>query len=78
MGGHPRQAVIGDLSAGPFMASIGIRSLVLSAKALERRGGKMVLLNPDPNVRSVLATASIDQLIPVCDSVEEALAKVAS
>jgi len=30
------------------------------------------------NVRSVLATASIDQLIPVCDSVEEALAKFAS
>jgi anti-anti-sigma factor len=73
----PRMAIVVDMSAVPFMSSIGIRALVMNAKAVARRGGRMVLLQPEPNVRNVLSSAAIDRLIPVCDTLDEALAQVA-
>lgn len=72
----PRLAIIVDMSAVPFMSSIGIRSLLMNAKAVGRRGGKFVVLNPNENVRSVLVSAAIDQLIPICGGLDEAVAKV--
>ena len=77
MTASPRMAIIVDMSAVPFMSSIGIRALLLNAKAVEQRGGKFALLNPDQNVRSVLASSGIDQLIPICEGLDEAIAKVA-
>lgn len=73
----PRMAIIVDMSAVPFMSSIGIRALMMNAKAVGRRGGRFVILNPDPNVRSVLKSSSIDLLIPICDDLDEAIARVA-
>jgi len=69
--------VIVDLSRVTFLASLGIRTLVSNAKALKLRGGRMVLLGPDPVVRKVLALAGIDQVIPVCDDLAAARAAVA-
>ena len=43
--------VLVDLSDVPFIASLGIRTLVVGAKAAANNGGKMVLLNPQPNVK---------------------------
>ena len=60
-----RQAIIVDLSAVDFLISLGIRVLVVGAKAVKNKGGKLVLLSPSENVRAVLRTASIEQLIPV-------------
>jgi len=71
-------AVIVDLSAVEFLASIGIRTLILSAKALQGRGGKMALLEPTPAVRKVLEMAGVDALIPVFDSLDSARAAVAA
>ncbi len=39
--------VIVDLSEVNFLASIGIRLLMLTAKSINRRGGKMVILKSD-------------------------------
>ena len=39
-----------------FIASIGIRHLVLAAKALARSSCKLVLLDPNPLVTGVLIT----------------------
>ena len=72
-----QRAVIVDMSAVDFLASIGIRTLLLVAKAISRRGGKMVLLNPDANVSNVLEMAGIYTLIPICRSVDEARSAVA-
>lgn len=55
-----------DLSAVDFLASIGIRSLVSTAKAVQKRGGKLVLLGPGEGVSRVLSMAGIDTIIPVC------------
>jgi len=78
MTASPRKAIIVDVSGVQFMSSIGLRALLLNAKAVAKRGGKLVLLNPDSNVRSVLASSGIDQLIPICTGLEEAKVKVAS
>lgn len=71
-----QKAVIVDMAAVSFLASIGIRTLLLTAKAVSGRGGKIALLNPDANVTNVLEMAGIDSLIPVCRSLDEARATV--
>src|SRR5262245_60032049 len=71
-----QRSVIVDMNAVVFLASVGIRTLVLVAKAVSRRGGKIVLLNPDTNVTKVLETARIDDLIPIHRSLDEALRAV--
>ena len=65
-----------DLAGVDFLASIGVATLVRNAKTAKLRGGKMVLLHPQPNVAKVLAATRIDQVIPVCYELDEALALV--
>ena len=67
-----QKAVIVDMGAVNFLASIGIRTLLLAAKAIHNRGGKMALLNPEAAVQRVLEVAGIDTLIPICRSLEDA------
>ena len=69
-----RAAVIVDLSRVSFLASIGMRTLLSSAKALSQKGGRMVILNPQPMVASALATAGIDTLVPVFPDLDAARA----
>lgn len=78
MTASPRMSIIVDMADVPFMSSIGIRALLINAKAVNKRGGKFVLLNPEQNVEKVLVTSGIDQIIPICHSQEEATSKVAA
>jgi anti-anti-sigma factor len=64
--------VLVDLSEVDFLASIGMRMLISNARALERRGSKMVLLKPTPLVKEALVTAGFDQIIPISDDFDEA------
>ena len=61
-----------DLSDVEFLASIGIRLLTLTAKSVASRGGKMVLLNPNPDVLHVLDVTGIQAIIPVYSNFESA------
>jgi len=67
--------VLVDLSDVPFIASLGIRTLVVGAKATANNGGKMVLLNPQPNVEQVLRTTHVDTVMPIIHEAGE-IAKV--
>ena len=60
-----KKNVLVDLSEVPFIASLGIRTLVIGAKATSNNGGKMVLLNPQPNVEQVLRTTRVDTIMPI-------------
>jgi anti-anti-sigma factor len=71
-----KRAIIVDLSGVDFLASLGIRVLVMGAKAVRNKGGKVVLFSPGENVSSVLKTAGIDQLIPVMFDRSAAIAAV--
>lgn len=66
--------VIVDLGKVSFVASVGIRMLVAGTRTQTRMGGKMVMMGPDEVTRKILFTTGIDQLVPVRDSLDEALA----
>ena len=66
-----------DMSEVNFLASIGIRSLVMATKSLHLRNGQMVILNPQEVVAKVLTTAAIDKIIPVFEDEDAALAALA-
>jgi anti-sigma B factor antagonist len=62
----PKKGVVVDLSSVKFLASIGIRAIITSAKAVQQRGGKMVLVVAGGStVMMSLEATGIDQLIPV-------------
>ena len=63
---HPKLAL--DLSGVPYMASMGLRLLMAAAKNLEKRGGRLVVVNPTPDVEGVLAVAGLEKPLRVCVS----------
>jgi anti-sigma B factor antagonist len=71
-----RRAVVVDLSQVDFLASLGIRVLVLGARAVKNKGGKLVILSPNEGVRSVLSAARTDTLIPIFPDRATAVAAV--
>jgi anti-anti-sigma factor len=65
--------VVVDMTAVSFLASIGIRSIISNAKALQQRGGKMVLLVADDStVQKTLEITGIADLIPMFTDAGEA------
>lgn len=72
-----KAAVLVDMSNVSFLASIGIRTLLSSAKAVSARGGSMVLYQPQQMVRDVLDTSGVASLIPVLDDLDTAKARLA-
>lgn len=73
-----RAFLVVDLTFIEFIASLGVATLVRTAKAASLRKGKLVLLNPQPNVAKVLAATRVDQVVPVCANLDEAFACVLS
>ena len=63
-----------DLSAVNFLASYAIRVLLVGAKIVNSKGGKLVILCPETNVAKVLKTAGMDSLIPIHPSENAAAA----
>ena len=68
------RGVVVDLAGVSFLASIGIRTLLLGAKAVQRRGGHFVLLNPVDQVERVLDTMGVIDLMPIYRDNEAAVA----
>ncbi len=60
-----RKKVVVDLSGVSFLASIGLRTIIMSAKAITAESGKIVLLAPQAGVQKVLQISGIDKLIPI-------------
>ena len=60
-----RRAIVVDLSQVDFLASLGIRVLMHGARTAKNKGGKLVILSPSEGVRSVLAAAQTETLIPI-------------
>ena len=67
-----RVRVVVDLSEVDFLASIGIRLLLLTAKSVASRGGKLILLNPNLEVHNVLEVTGIPAVIPIYSHLESA------
>ena len=63
-----------DLEKVSFLGSMGLRSIVLPARAVNSRGGKVVLYAPTEMVALVLKTAGIDSLLPIHHDLATAIA----
>ena len=75
--GGQKKLVMVDLSGVDFMASIGIRTLVKTARALSARGGKLVVFGANEACRKVFAATGVEDIVPVLDDEAEALAALA-
>lgn len=66
-----------DMSNVTFLASLGIRTLVMSCKTLTAKGGNLVLLGLQPGVEKVLKTSGLNTMIPIVSDIgaAEALLK---
>lgn len=71
-------AVLVDLSGVSFIASMGIRLLIASARGLHAKGGQMVLFGAQPMVHTVLDQAALDQIIPLAATQQEALERLSA
>ena len=65
--------VLLNMNGVEFMSSIGVRLLLVSAKALEQRAGKMALLVTQQGVYKVLEMSGVLTLIPTFDNREDAV-----
>jgi anti-sigma B factor antagonist len=72
-----RHNLVIDMIGVDFVASIGVRQLVLAAKAVARGAGRLVLLSPKPLVADVLETSGLLDLLPIVRSEDEARAAFA-
>jgi len=63
-----------DLRNVSFIGSMGLRSIVIPAKNVHRRGGKVVLFGPVPFVEEALKASKIDEVIPIFHDLEAAVA----
>ncbi len=60
-----KKHVVVDLAEVDYLASLGIRTLVVGAKSAAGLGGKLVVLAPQRNVEKVLRESNIDTIIPI-------------
>jgi anti-anti-sigma factor len=66
-----------DLTQVTFLASMGIRMLITTTKALSRKGSKLVMYGATPGVKDVIETAELTEIIPLAATESEAMGLVA-
>jgi anti-sigma B factor antagonist len=66
------KAMIVDLSKVSFLASLGVRTLMLSAKALIRRGRELLVCGANENVEKVLRGTGFNEIAGLYPDYESA------
>ena len=69
-----RGNIVVDMSGVGFIASTGIRQLVMAARTAAGGSGKLVLLDPSPMVTAILITLGLEDVLPIVRSEDEARA----
>jgi anti-anti-sigma factor len=57
------QSLVVDLTKVSFIASLGVRTLMVSAKTLIRRGADMAVCGANENVEKVLRSTGFDEIV---------------
>lgn len=73
--GSQRKLIV-DLAEVEFVASLGLRLLIVGARTVQRKGGKMVLLRPPIAVEAVLISSGTDNVVPIWRTLEDAISAV--
>ena len=66
------QSLVLDLAALEYISSAGIRSIFKARKALSPHGGKVLLVNPQPQIQKVLDMVKAVPLNEIFSSTAEA------
>lgn len=69
------RAVVVDLGEVEFLASMGLRTLIMGAKAMHKKSGRMILYRPTPIVEEVLVTSGTGAMIPILHDFAQAEAQ---
>jgi anti-sigma B factor antagonist len=59
------KAMVVDLTKVSFIASLGVRTLMVSAKTLIPRGTDMAVCGANENVEKVLRSTGFDEIVPL-------------
>jgi anti-sigma B factor antagonist len=62
-----------DLSAVDFLASMGIRMLVMTARSMKQKKAQMIVFGAQPLVQESLDNVSLNSIVPVVASESEAM-----
>jgi len=68
------RVVVLDLGDLDFVESSGLGGVIAAYLKCRKRGGEFRIAAPQPNIRRVLKITRLDQLFPIFDTVEAALA----
>jgi anti-anti-sigma factor len=68
----PRQLIL-DLSRLEFISSEGLGAIIAAHVRCRRHQGQMALAAPPPQIRHLLSLTHLNRLLPIQDSVEEAM-----
>ena len=71
-----RQTLVVDLSQGGFVDSAGRGSLIGAMRAARLAGGDLRIANPSEQATMLLSLTSLDQVLTICPTIEEALRDV--
>jgi anti-anti-sigma factor len=63
--------VLIEMSEVSFIGSLGMRTLIMTAKAVHQRGGKTAILKPQALVREALVLAGFDKIMPIYDDFQD-------
>lgn len=73
-----KSSVVLDLDGMTFANSTTIAYLITAQKRVGAMGGRLILARPRDFIRKTLATLGLDSVLPVAESVDEALAALKS
>jgi anti-anti-sigma factor len=63
-----------DLSEVEFLASLGVRMLISTARALSNKGATLVMFGATPAVADTIETMGFAEIVPLADSEADAIA----
>lgn len=63
--GDAQKGLLLECSQLSFLASLGMRMLMMAAKTMQGKGGKVVVINPQEEVENALRMSGLDQVIPI-------------
>lgn len=65
-----------DLSGVEFLDSTGLAAMIGGMKRLRERGGTLVLVTPNPQIRRILEITDLSKILPWYDTMEEAVRRL--
>lgn len=67
--------VVVDLSGVSFLASLGVRLFISTARALSGRDTEIILFGAGPAVTEIIEMTGLDEIVPVVATRAEAIAR---